>query len=203
MKTSLPFAILAGVAIFVPIAGAHFKLFEPPSWIEESNLGDPQKLGPCGGTSVNSGTLTNVVTKATGGQKLHLKWIETVYHPGHYRISLAVKSRDQLPPDPPVQTRETDKGPRSVSTVIQNPVKIPVLVDGLFPHTSRVTTPFETDIELPNITCAHCTLQIVEFMAEHGLNPDGGYSYHHCADLQITADPKAAAPDPAWLSLAR
>jgi hypothetical protein len=35
------------------------------------------------------------------------------------------------------------------------------------------------------------------------LNPDGGYSYHHCADLQITADPKAAAPDPAWLSLAR
>ena len=26
------------------------------------------------------------------------------------------------------------------------------------------------------------------FMAEHGLNVDGDYSYHHCADLQITAD---------------
>ena len=25
-------------------------------------------------------------------------------------------------------------------------------------------------------------------MAEHGYNQPGGYSYHHCADLAITAD---------------
>jgi len=204
VKAFWQFAVFAGLVVFVPIAGAHFRLLEPASWIvEENNLGDPQKLGPCGGTSANPGKVTNAVTKATGGQKLHIKVMETVYHPGHYRISLAVKSRDQLPADPAVVTRDTDKGARSVSTPIQNPVAIPVLADGLFPHTSRVTTPWETDVTLPNISCSHCTLQIVQFMAEHGLNPDGGYSYHHCADLQITADPKAPAPDAAWLAMAR
>jgi hypothetical protein len=48
---------------------------------------------------------------------------------------------------------------------------------------------FEADIQLPNITCAKCTLQVLQFMAEHAYNQPGGYSYHHCADLQITADP--------------
>jgi len=42
---------------------------------------------------------------------------------------------------------------------------------------------------LPNINCKKCTLQIVQFMAEHAFNNPGGYTYHHCANLQITADP--------------
>jgi hypothetical protein len=64
-----------------------------------------------------------------------------------------------------------------------------VLADGLWQHTSRSTEPFETDVQLPNINCPTCTLQIVEFMAEHGYNKEGGYFYHHCAVLNITADP--------------
>ena len=28
---------------------------------------------------------SDVVTKVTGGSKLHLKVLETIYHPGHYR----------------------------------------------------------------------------------------------------------------------
>ena len=64
-------------------------------------------------------------------------------------------------------------------------------------HTTRQAEPFETEIQLPNITCEKCTLQIVEFMAEHGYNRDGGYFYHHCADLQITADPSKPA-DTRW-----
>ena len=71
---SLSFALVATAAM-APFAGAHFKLLEPASWIEENNLGDPQKLGPCGGTSANQakgkvanpGTPTNMVTKAQGG----------------------------------------------------------------------------------------------------------------------------------------
>ena len=72
--------------------------------------------------------------------------------------------------------------------VIQNPPQVPVLADGLFPNTSRPTGPFEADVRLPNINCEKCTLQIVQFMAEHGRNRDGDFSYHHCADLKITAD---------------
>jgi hypothetical protein len=34
-------------------------------------------------------------------------------------------------------------------------------------------------------------------MAEHAYNQPGGYSYHHCADLAITADP-AKPIDKGW-----
>ena len=185
------FAVLPVIAIAIaaPFAGAHFKLIEPQSWLVEADNGDPQKLGPCGGTSANAGMQSNVVGKATGGQKLHVKVQETVFHPGHYRIALAVNSRADLPADPETDTRESARGPMSVSAKIQNPPQIPVLADGLFPHTTRATGAFETDVDLPNINCEKCTLQIIEFMAEHGLNRDGGYFYHHCADVKITADP--------------
>ncbi len=180
---------LAAAVVLVPLAEAHFRLLEPKSWVVENDVGNPQKPGPCGGTEGDASiTTTGAVTPVQGGHKLHIKVQETVYHPGHYRIALAV-TRNELPEDPIVTTRDTDKGPRSVSAKIDNPVKIPILADGLFQHTARATAPFETDVMLPNINCAACILQIVEFMAEHAYNNPGGYSYHHCAVLNITADP--------------
>jgi len=182
------------------IIGAHFKLLEPTSWIvEDERLGDPQKAAPCGGTNTTAGTPSNVVNKATGGQKIHVKVTETIFHPGHYRIALAVNGHDDLPADEDVQTKEGPRGPLSVSASIMNPVHPPILVDGLWPHTERPATPatYETDVQLPNISCPKCTLQITEFMAEHGYNNPGGYIYHHCAEFQITAD--ASKPlDKGW-----
>ena len=188
--------VLLGLALAMPLAEAHFKLLSPQSWIVENDLGDPQKAGPCGGTSANAGTPSNAVNKVQGGQKLHLKLQETVFHPGHYRVALAA-SRAELPQDPETATRESARGPQSISAVIDKAPKAPVLADGLFVHTAKASDAFETDIDIPNINCAKCTLQIVEFMAEHGLNRDGGYFYHHCADLQITADP-AKPIDKRW-----
>ena len=179
---------LASLFLFAPPAGAHFKLLEPASWLVEDRLGDPQKMAPCGGTSADAGTHTEAITKVQGGSKLHIKIQETVFHPGFYRIALAVNSRAELPPDPDPITVPTGSGPKSVAGTIHFPPQIPVLADGLFPHTARVTDPWETDVSLPNINCPKCTLQVIQFMAEHGLNKDGDYTYHHCADLQITAD---------------
>ena len=179
----------AAVAILVPFASAHFRLLEPQSWLVENELGDPQKLGPCGGTTANPGMPSTIVNKVQGGQNLHIKVQETVFHPGHYRVALAVNSRAELPPDAAANTRDSDRGPWSVSAPIQNPPQIPVLADGLFAHTSKQTDPWATDVQIPNINCDRCTLQITQFMADHGLNKDGGYYYHHCADLQIAADP--------------
>jgi hypothetical protein len=185
------------VAALPVLAHAHFVLVEPASWLVENRLGDPQKLGPCGGTSADPGTPSNAIVKMKGAERLHLKLQETVFHPGHYRVALALRSRAELPADPQTTSRDTDRGPWSVSAVIQNPAQAPVLADGLFPHTVRTTDPFEADIQLPNVTCEKCTLQIVQFMAEHGVNKDGGYFYHHCSDLQITADP-AKPIDTRW-----
>jgi hypothetical protein len=139
------------------------------------------------------------VTQAKGGQKLHIKLQETVFHPGHYRIALAVNSRAELPSDPEVVTRDSEKGPWSVSAHIDSNPKPPILVDGLFAHPSKQVDPWETDVTLPNISCARCTLQIIQFMAEHGRNSDGDFSYHHCAELQITADPSKPI-DRAWMT---
>ena len=179
---------------------AHFKLLEPASWLVESDRGDPQKAGPCGGTNTDWGKPTYVVNKAVGGQKLHLKLQEVVYHPGHFRVALAVNSPTELPPDPQVATKDSDRGPWSVSAAIQDPPQIPVLADGLFVHSTRPTgqaPPYEADIQLPNINCKKCTLQVIQFMAEHAFNNPGGYTYHHCAELQITADP-AKPLDKGW-----
>ena len=192
-------ALIAMVVAAPMIGDAHFKLLEPASWIVSNDRGDPQKAGPCGGDAKEAGTPTNVVGKATGGQTVHVKVLETVYHPGHYRVALAVNSRDELPPDPVTTTRDTEKGPQSVWAVIQSPPQKPVLVDGLFPHYTRPAQPqtWEADVALPNISCAKCTLQIVQWMAAHGVNKPGEFTYHHCADLQITADP-AKPLDTGW-----
>ena len=202
MRSSIGFPLLvAALAIAAPAASArfelpgaapHFKLLEPTSWLIENDRGDPQKAGPCGGSNTDWGEASYVVNQAVGGQMLHLRIQETIYHPGHYRVALAVNSPTELPPDPEVTTRDSDRGPWSVSAVIQDPPQIPVLADGLFVHSTRPADGmqvFEADVRLPNINCEKCVLQVVQFMAEHAFNNPGGYSYHHCADLQITADP--------------
>jgi hypothetical protein len=179
----------AALAAVAPLGIAHFRLMEPASWLQEAQNGDPQKMGPCGGTSADPGKPSGMVTNVQGGEKLHLKIQETVYHPGFYRVALAVNSRDELPKDPEARTEPAANGLRSVSAAIQYPPLPPVLADGLFQHISRFDKEQETDIEIPNISCSKCTLQIVEFMAAHGLNKDGDYTYHHCAVLQIRANP--------------
>jgi hypothetical protein len=179
--------VVLGVACMSGVADAHFVLVTPAATLVQNRLGDPQKLGPCGGTSADSGTPSNEIGKVKGGENLHLKVEETVFHPGHYRVALAASPKE-LPADPDVATQPSERGPRSVSAPIARTAEAPVLADGLFVHTVKATGPFEADVLIPNINCEKCTLQVVQFMAEHGLNPDGGYFYHHCADLQITAD---------------
>ena len=96
------------------------------------------------------------------------------------------------------------KDGQSVSAPIDSNPKIPVLMDGVFVHTSTPrNTEWKVDVTLPNLTCEKCTLQVTQFMAQHGLNPGGGFYYHHCADLQITADPTLPAADKAWRQLGK
>jgi hypothetical protein len=199
MKASTRLAIASAVLVTaVPaITHAHFRLIEPASWIVEDERGDPQKGFPCGGSNTDYGKPSYAVTQATGGSKLHLKVVETIYHPGHYRIALAVNSPAELPVDPKATTMDSDRGPQSVSAEIQSPIQAPVLADGLFVHTAKVDAPFETDVTLPNISCRRCTLQVIQFMEKHGVNNPGMFTYHHCAVLQIAANPQKPV-DTAW-----
>jgi hypothetical protein len=198
-STRFVMACAAAMAAAVPvITNAHFKLVEPASWIVEDDRGDPQKGFPCGGSNTDYGKPSYAVTQAAGGSKLHVKVQETIYHPGHYRIALAVNSPAEFPVDPKATTETGPNGqPRSVSGEVMSPVQVPVLADGLFPHSAKLDAPLETDVTLPNISCKRCTLQVVQFMEQHGPNNPGLYTYHHCATIQITADPKKPI-DAAW-----
>lgn len=200
--------VLAGALALVmcsTAADAHFVLVFPAASLMQNRLGDPQKTGPCGGvaanpgrgTPANPGVASNAVTAVKGGSMLPMLVQETIYHPGHYRVALA-RTMAQLPADPAVTIQQTERGPRSQSAAIQNPPVAPVLLDGLFAHAERPTQNFETEIPIPNINCPTCVLQVIEFMAEHpGIGADGGHSYHHCAVLNITADP-AKPIDTRW-----
>jgi hypothetical protein len=211
VKTSLRIAgtIVAALASSASTS-AHFKMLTPAPWVNTNDLGDPQKVGPCGGDpkGSNAEILSNAVTKVAGGSMLPIKIQETIFHSGHYRVALAVNSRTELPPDPYAAEKWTEKGLYSVWGQIQSPPQIPILADGLFQHypkpgegsSQRLKTPmapWETQIALPNINCAKCTLQVIQFMADHVYNQPGGYAYHQCADLQITADP-AKPIDTRW-----
>ena len=191
MNKVLGFAAALGFVMLPAASQAHFRLLAPASWIEENQLGDPQKAAPCGGTNADFGKPTYAVTDVKGGTPLHVKVQETVYHPGHYRIALAVNSPTELPVDPKATTMTNDKGAvMSVSGEVMSPVAPPVLADGLFQHSAKTDTPFETDVTVPNINCKSCTLQVAQFMEMHPVNNPGQFTYHHCAVLHITADPQ-------------
>jgi hypothetical protein len=183
--------LLSGCTLAValaPAGSAHFRLLEPASWLQEDQLGNPQWLAPCGGTLADPGKPTGSVTSVRGGDKLHIRIEEMAFHPGFYRVALAVNSRDELPKDPEAVTEPGPNGPRSVSGAIQYPWSPPVLADGLFQHTAAFDRAQEADVEIPNINCAKCILQVIEFMAAHNRNKEGDFTYHHCAVLQIHAN---------------
>ena len=164
----------------------------------EYQLGDPQKAGPCGVNAAKPGTPTGEITALTGGEMLHVHVKETVYHPGFYRIALSVLDRAELPGDPEDTTKEGPRGPVSVSGKVDPNPKPPVLVDGLWTHHERKPAQeWETDVKIPNINCKGCVIQVVQFMAEHGLNTPGDFTYHHCAVVNITATKKMPI-DKAW-----
>lgn len=191
-RLRLPFlsalAVLGASALVPTISQAHFTLVSPPAATQQDALGNPQKAPPCGddGTAM----ATNVVTPYGPGDTVTVTIDETIFHPGHYRIALAVNDPSELPPEPEVTPGATPCGSAPIDP---NPA-FPVLADGVFEHTEPFTEPQSIDITLPDdITCTHCTLQVIQFMSNHALNNPGGCYYHHCATLEVDGEPPAGS----------
>ena len=197
MRKQLVCAIAAVGCLFTT-ADAHFVLISPAASLGQNRLGDPQKIAPCGGVSANPGRGTpanpgvpsGAVTNVKGGTMLPLMVQEADL--SSWPLSGRARADDgAVAAGSVVTTADTGRGLRSQSAAIQNPPVAPVLLDGIFVHTERPTQNFEAEIPIPNINCPNCVLQVIEFMADHpGIAVDGGHSYHHCAILNITADPQ-------------
>ena len=164
-------------------AQAHFALQAPACWMSQNAVGVPLKMAPCG--NEGGGTPTGLVTTYQEGQMITVTINETIFHPGHYRITLSTTDQTGLPAEP-VPTANCG------AVTIENPPVFPVLADGLFTHTTAFTAPQTVQIKLPdNVTCTHCVLQVLQFMENQPPNPTGCF-YHHCSDIVIQA---AAVPD--------
>ncbi|MDF3072206.1 MAG: hypothetical protein K0R38_7807 [Polyangiaceae bacterium] len=188
---SFRFLSAVSVVLCSSVASAHFDLIEPKPSDKSTDGG--KGAPPCG-PAADSG----IVTAVTGGSELTISVNETISHPGFYRIALALKDRSELPEDNVVRDKDGKvlmplTGPGSSATAdFQATPKFPVLADNLWPHTNGTVKMFTHKLTLPNVNCDKCTLQVIEFMAQHG--PD--YFYRHCADLKITADPSKPIFDP-------
>jgi hypothetical protein len=183
-------------------AYAHFLLQAPASYDTlDPTTGLPEKLGPCGDEDPQ--ILTNAVTAFQEGQSITITIDEVVFHPGHYRVALAMTAdhmQASFPDEPAVTPGLTNSGTALCpggygemsacgNVQIEAPPVLPVLADDLFEHCMPFTEPQSATIKLPaGVTCSKCTLQVIEFMSDHGPNVPGGCFYHHCADISISVD---------------
>ncbi len=207
MRT-LAFASTIALLGLTSTAEAHFVLMTPLPSNPADQVGAPTSDNPSGKGSPPCGPDTVAAatpTPAQGGHPLMIKLQEVVQHDGFYRIALAINSRSELPVDNVVYDSKGNVLPPtgkpsgvSARADFETTPIFPVLGDDLFPHPSAtyktvVNQTFMGSVMLPNVNCDRCILQVIEYMNGHGFNPStpgpgGGYFYHHCAELKITAD---------------
>jgi hypothetical protein len=147
-------AAVLGVLMATAGASAHIALDAPP--MRDAAM----KTRPCGG----SGTRSATPAVFAPGQRVTVKWHETVVHPGFFRVAFSTDGTT-FPADP------TDPPPAVAAPVLAIIPK----VDGI--------TQYSTDITLPSTPCETCTIQVIQYMRQHAPPP----YYYQCADIAIRA----------------
>ena len=181
MRTRLLWTALLGAALIPSAAQAHFILDTPASMTVQDGVGSPQKNAPCG--PAGAGEPTGVITAYQSGSTITITIDEAIFHPGHYRVALAVNDPSELPDAPPITPMPNDE---CASTVIQDPPVFPVLADGMLPHDAPFNGPQSFEVTLPDgVTCDNCTLQVIQYMSNHA----APCFYYHCAALEIQSEP--------------
>jgi hypothetical protein len=180
-------AAIAGFAVTLALAPtaaiAHFVLELPASAYPQDPNGNPQFTSPCG---VDPGTApTGATTSFAPGATIDVRIDEIITHPGHYRVAIAVNDEDELPPDPVVTPVGLDP---CGSVVVMDPPVFPVLADGVLSHSSPFSGPQTFQVTLPAVSCARCTLQVIEFQTNHS----APCFHYHCAELRLP-EPDASA----------
>lgn len=96
-------------------------------------------------------------TVLLGGQSLAISWQETVNHPGKFLFALSMAN----------------------DSFTQNLISVTDNQDGGgLPHN------FSTVVQIPNVNCDSCTIQMIQSMEE---NPNAPTYYYSCADIRIVA----------------
>ncbi|MCR9161003.1 MAG: lytic polysaccharide monooxygenase [bacterium] len=179
---------LCAAAVTSGEARAHFRLEAPPAMTEQNDLGDPQKVYPCGGDS--NAVMTGATTSFTAGDTITITINEEIYHPGHYRVALAPNDVSELPADPPITPGPGDE---CAMTEIMDPPVFPVIADGMLAHAEPFDGEQSFEVTLPeDVSCDNCTLQVIQYMSSHG----APCFYYHCAEISIAPGASGETGDP-------
>ncbi len=126
------------------------------------------KIGPCGAGSHEHG---DDVAIHEPGETIKVKWHETVHHPGTYRVSFDDDGDDSFAdPETPEDYYTNDT----------------VLLDEIPDEPGRAD--YSVEVELPDIECESCTLQLIQLMTDKPpYVPGTNDIYYQCADLALRA----------------
>ena len=167
---------VGGVALcllFATPAAAHITLMYPAPRTTEAGQKGPAPCGVLGPRKPNT---------FRPGQTITVKWLETIGHPGHFRLAFDSDGMDDF------------KDPTSFTDIQVTPIA-PILADGVLKHTNSPGNVMrEVQITFPNMTCSTCTLQLLQMMTDKPpFGPGGGDDlYRQCADIVLAGDPTAA-----------
>jgi hypothetical protein len=172
---------LGAAAVLLPSAAqAHIQMLKPNP--RHPGTDPPLKVGPCGESNETRSKIINVFKP---GEMITVSWNEFIPHPGHFRIAFLANG-DAFPE------------PKSFTDIVMPPV-LPILADNLYPHTSGNEKMYEMKVQLPNVECTNCTLQLIQMMTDKPPYTVGGNDvYHECADIVLSnsgGDGGAPRPD--------
>jgi uncharacterized protein (TIGR03382 family) len=173
-RTSGLLATLAAVLILAPAARAHVRLVLPAS-----RYGDEMKSRPCGRPG---GVRTTRVTTVRPGQTITVVFDEIIDHPGYFRIAFDRTGDAAL--GPPVWNGAAFVNPSNVEVLVDLIGDPPGLTHG------------EIRVQLPDIECDTCTLQLIQVMTDKP--PFDGIDdfYYQCADLRLSTTAALGGPPP-------
>lgn len=181
MSRAFTTSIAAGLLLAAPAASAHVRLVSPVS-----RYGDEMKFGPCGRLA---GLRTGLVTTLRPGQTIEVVFDEIIGHPGYYRIAFDPSGDGDL--GPPVWD-----GASVASPAFANPPKVQVLADHVADAPGGVNTHGVVSVQLPDVECDSCTLQLVQVMTDKPPYDGGDDFYFQCADLVLSRTLPVGGPPP-------
>lgn len=159
---ALPSVIAVALALLAGTAHAHLDLLTPTP---RTKL---LKQGPCG-AGPNDPRGPTVATFMPG-EKIVVTWNEYVDHPGHFRIAFDDDGQDIF------------VDPKGFDDVGGGPG---VILDGI---ADKNGGDYMQEIQLPNIECDNCVLQVIQVMSDKAPYGDGNDLYYQCADIALKGE---------------
>jgi hypothetical protein len=167
--------VMASVTIAVAVpARAHISLDAPKAryWQTSTMQGDQNKLkvSPCGPSGTDTRTKdASLITTYRPGEKVMVRFRETIQHPGHFEISFDSDGQDFPFPG---------EAPAANSGVTVLAPNIP----------DKSSNDYSYEVTLPDMECEKCTLQLVQVMTSKAPPYSKmGDLYFQCADLILKA----------------